>query len=260
MKRLTLIVGLVVGWWAGRCFAPRGARPGEALPGPAPSQFDFLSLMSHELNTPLNIITGYLELLESGVPEPLSGAAREQVHHARLAAVRMSQLVNDLLTWTRLESGRRQVHPEWVAAVDIVQEVCGPLVEQAEEQGIRLDLDVPRDIHLWTDPSHVCQALRALVSNGLKFTESGSVRVSVTREDGRVRFHVRDSGIGIRPEHLDDIFKPYWQLEATVRRTRGGVGIGLTVARQLAELLGGVITVRSTPGNGSEFVLDLPGE
>lgn len=216
--------------------------------------------MSHELKTPINIINGYLELLASGVPETLPASASEHVHHARMAAQRLTDLVNDLLTWTRLESGRGHIHRERTTASEIVADACSSIHEQARTRGIRLETDVPRDLVLHTDRSRACQALRALVANGLKFTEAGSVRVSAERVDGRVLFRVRDTGIGIAPEHLGSIFEPYWQAEATVRRTRGGVGIGLTVARELARGLGGDISVTSPPDGGSEFVLTLPGD
>lgn len=256
MKRLALICGLALGWVAGRVAGPRLG----IGRGPDPSQFDFLSLMSHELKTPINIISGYLELLESGVPEPLPPAAREHVRHARMAARRMTDLVNDLLTWTRLESGRGHIHPERTTAADIVEDACSSIREDARMRGIRLEIDVPEDLVLHTDPSRACQALRALVANGLKFTEAGSVRVTAEPAADGVRFRVRDTGIGIAPEHLGSIFEPYWQAEPTVRRTRGGVGIGLTVARELARLLGGDITVATPPDGGSEFVLTLPGD
>ena len=256
MNRVALICGLAVGWIAGRRSGPRLVTGR----GPGPSEFDFLSLMSHELKTPINIIAGYLELLESGVPDPLPASAREHVQHARMAALRMTDLVNDLLTWTRLESGRGHIHAERTTAANIVEDACSSIREQATAQGISLETDVPEGLVLRTDPSRACQALRALVANGLKFTEAGSVRVTAERAGEGVCFRVRDTGIGIAPEHLGSIFEPYWQAEATVRRTRGGVGIGLTVARELARLLGGDITVATPPGGGSEFVLNLPGD
>lgn len=256
MNRLALICGLALGWVAGRRSGARAA----FSRGPSPSEFDFLSLMSHELKTPINIISGYLELLESGVPDPLPQSAREHVHHARMASQRLTDLVNDLLTWTRLESGRGHIHEERTTAAEIVEDACSSIWEQANLRGIRLETEVPEDLVLHTDPSRACQALRALVANGLKFTEAGSVRVTAECADGVVLFRVRDTGIGIAPEHLASIFDPYWQAEATVRRTRGGVGIGLTVARELARLLGGDITVATPSDGGSEFVLALPGD
>ena len=256
MKRAALIFGLAVGWLAGR---RSGARISTNR-GPSPTEFDFLSLMSHELKTPINIVGGYLELLASGVPDPLPPSATEHVHHARMAAHRLTDLVNDLLTWTRLESGRGRIHPERTTAAEIVENACSSIRDQAETRGIRLETDVPADLVLHTDPSRACQALRALISNGLKFTEAGSVRVTAEPDGGTVRFRVRDTGIGIAPEHLGSIFEPYWQAEPTVRRTRGGMGIGLSIARELARLLGGHISVSTPADGGSEFVLTLPGD
>lgn len=256
MSRLVFIAGFAAGWLAAR----RRPRPRGGGVAPAPSEFTFLSLMSHELKTPVNIIAGYLELLEHGIPDPLPESAREHVRQAHQAAVRMAHLVSDLMTWTRLERDGGRPHIERVAAADIVGDACEALFDQAAARGIRLEVSVPPDLQLTTDHSSACQALRALVSNGLKFTDSGGVEVTVERSGRRVLFRVRDTGSGISREHLETIFAPYWQLEATVRRTRGGVGIGLALARRLARMLGGDITVRSTPGDGSEFVMDLPGE
>lgn len=261
MSPVALIVGLAAGWWAGRRAPPRGQAPSmdQAGSGPGASEFDFLALMSHELNTPVNILIGYLELLENDIPDPLPASAREHVRQARLAVLRMSDLVHDLLAWTRIESGREHVHPERIAAAEIVESACRTLRDQARERGIALEADVSPDLVLETDQTKACHALRALVANGLKFTEAGAVRLVVEQVGDRIRFRVRDTGIGIPAEDLEHIFEPYWQRESTVRRTRGGVGIGLTVARQLARGLGGDVTVRSVPGDGSEFVLELPG-
>lgn len=249
------LTGLTGGWWLARRLDRRMA-PGHVPHG---ARFDFLSLMSHELKTPINVVSGYLELLEDGVPEPLPPSARAHVHQARMAAMRLTDLVNDLLTWARLQNGRERPHRERVMATDLVNDSCSALTERARMRGIRLERDVPPDLVLWTDRQRLCQALRALVANGVKFTEAGSVRITAEENGRRVRFHVRDTGIGIDPENLERIFDPYWQLEATVRRTRGGAGIGLTVARELARLLGGDVTVQSIPGEGSEFVLELDG-
>lgn len=247
------LLGLTGGWWLAR----RNVRRSAPTHVPDGVHFDFLSLMSHELKTPINVVAGYLELLEDGVPEPLPPIAWEQVHQARLAATRLTDLVNDLLTWARLQNGREQPHFERVVAAELVEDACSTVHDRARFRGVRLETDVPPGLTLWTDRQRACQALRALVVNGVKFTEAGSVQVSV-EEDGRhVRFRVRDTGIGIAPENLERVFEPYWQLEATVMRTRGGAGIGLTVARGLARILGGDVSVRSEQGSGSEFVLEL---
>lgn len=246
------LLGLTGGWLARRIV--RRSAPTHVPDG---VQFDFLSLMSHELKTPINVVSGYLELLEDGVPEPLPPTAREHVHQARLAAMRLTDLVNDLLTWARLQNGRERPHFERVVAAELVEDACSALHDRARIQGVRLETDVPPGLTLWTDRQRACQALRTLVANGVKFTEAGSVQVSVEEDGRRVRFRVRDTGIGIAPAHLERVFEPYWQAESTVMRTRGGAGIGLAVARGLARLLGGDVSVRSEPGRGSEFVLEL---
>jgi signal transduction histidine kinase len=253
MNRLkVLVAGMVVGAWLGS----RAGRP--SARHPTEGEFDFLALMSHELKTPVNILVGYLELLADDVPEPVPESARLHVQQARLAAQRIAELVNDLLTWTRLRAGRERVFHERLPAEAIVESACAGIWRQAEAHGIRLETDVQEDVWVWTDATRACQALRALISNGVKFTEEGTVRVEVEPEGGRVAFRVRDTGIGIAAEHLESVFDPYWQVEGSVRRERGGIGLGLTLARELARLLGGRVRVSSVPGVGSEFVLVLP--
>jgi signal transduction histidine kinase len=253
MSRLkALLTGMAVGAWVGtRAARSSGRRPGRG-------EFDFLALMSHELKTPVNILMGYLELLADDVPEPIPETARVHVHQARVAAQRIAELVNDLLTWARLRSGRERVYPERVMAADIVASATAEVQREAEARGLRLVTEVPDGVWVWTDPVKACQALRALVNNGVKFTPEGVVRVVVERNGGRVLFRVLDTGIGIAPEHLEAIFEPYWQVEASVRRERGGLGLGLTLSRELARLLAGSIEVRSEAGEGSEFALVLP--
>jgi signal transduction histidine kinase len=253
MGRLrTLVAGMVAGGWlASRLSRPRSPRPGDG-------EFDFLALMSHELKTPVNILLGYLELLADGVPEPIPEPARVQVQQARAAAQRIADVVNDLLTWTRLRAGREHVFAERVEASVIIETACAGVRAQAAARGIRMETDVPADLWVWTDPTRACQALRALASNGVKFTKEGTVRVSAEPDGDYVVFRVRDTGIGIAPEHLESIFEPHWQVEASVRRERGGIGLGLSLARELARRLGGRVTVRSIPGEGSEFKLVLP--
>lgn len=253
MSRLkALVAGLLLGAWLGSRAARAPARD------PGRHEFDFLGLMSHELKTPLNVLLGYLELLADEVPEPLPESARQHVHQARLAAERIADMANDLLTWTRLRTGRERVVAEAVEAAAIVENACAQLQRHAAAKGLLLETSVPDDVWVWSDPVKACQALRALVANGVKFTEHGSVRVVVEPDGDRVWFRVRDTGIGIAAEHLESIFEPYWQLEPSVRRKRDGIGLGLPLARDLARLLGGRVRVRSTPGDGSEFTLVLP--
>lgn len=253
MSRLkALAAGIVLGAWLGG----KAARP--SARSPREGEFDFLALMSHELKTPVNILLGYLELLSDDVPEPLPAAAHLHVQQARVAAQRIAELVNDILTWMRLRTRRERVFHERVAAAAIVESACAGIHREAQARSIRLETEVPDDLWIWTDPTRACQALRALVSNGVKFTEKGTVRVMAESDGDRVIFRVRDTGIGIAPGHLESIFEPYWQVDASVRRKRSGVGLGLTLASELARLLGGRVGVRSIPGEGSEFVLALP--
>ncbi|HEX2188438.1 MAG TPA: ATP-binding protein [Longimicrobiaceae bacterium] len=221
---------------------------------------EFLATMSHELRTPLNAIVGYADLLDAGVGGPLS-----EVQHVHLARLRRSadhllQLIDEVLTFSRLEAGREPVRVEGVDLAEVARAAAELVEPAAAERGLRLRVHVPRGpVPGWTDPAKVRQILLNLLSNAVKFTERGEVLLALRVEASWVQIAVADTGIGILPEDQGRIFEPFTQVDGSRTRRAGGTGLGLSVSRGLAVLLGGELTVSSVPGEGSTFTLHLPG-
>ncbi len=222
---------------------------------------DFLAVVSHDLRTPLNAVMGYAELLAMGIPEPLPEAARERLQRIRTAAGHLLYLLDELLGFARLEAGREEVHPREVDVREVVREMEAVIEPLAASAGLAFQVDVPAaPVRVRTDPDKLRQILVNLGANAVKYTPRGEVRV-VLREQAanRVIIRVSDTGIGIAPEHLDDIFEPFWQVNAGQRSANGGTGLGLSVVRGLVRLIGGEVSVESQPGNGSTFTVAIGG-
>jgi PAS domain S-box-containing protein len=219
----------------------------------------FLATMSHELRTPLNAMIGYTDLLQMGVPEAVGRQAGEQVRRIGLSARHLLQLIEEILTYSRLEAGREEVQVEQVDLGELVREVSAIIEPLAQEKGLRFEVHRSEGLSaIETDPRKLRQILINLVGNAVKFTEEGEVDLAVLEEEGWAVFRVRDTGIGIAPEHLEAIFEPFQQVETERARRVHGTGLGLSVSRRLTELLGGGLTVESTPGDGSTFAVRLP--
>ncbi|MES2990737.1 MAG: response regulator [Pseudomonadota bacterium] len=224
---------------------------------------EFLANMSHELRTPLNSTLILAKLLADNKPGNLSA---EQVKFAGtiLSAGRdLLTLINDILDLSKIESGKVEVGIEPVriaASVDALVKSMLPLAEQKNLQ-LAAEVDPGTPATIETDPQRLGQILKNLLSNALKFTDRGAVRLRVAGGAGHtVTFAVSDSGIGIAPEHQELIFEAFRQADGSTHRKYGGTGLGLSISRDLARLLGGDIAVRSTPGEGSVFTLTLPCE
>jgi signal transduction histidine kinase len=221
---------------------------------------DFLAVVSHDLRTPLNAIMGYAELMGMGIPEPLPEAARERLQRIRTAAGHLLYLLDELLGFARLEAGREEVHPEDVDVREVVREMAAVVEPLAHSAHLAFEVDVPAAaVMVRTDPDKLRQILVNLGGNAVKYTPRGEVRVAVREAAKRVVIRVSDTGIGIAPEHLDDIFEPFWQVNAGQRSANGGTGLGLSVVRGLVRLIGGEVSVESEPGKGSVFTVVLRG-
>jgi PAS domain S-box-containing protein len=218
----------------------------------------FLATMSHELRTPLNAMIGYSQLLEMGVPDPLPPGARTRVERIRLSAQHLLQLIEEILTFSRVEAGRERVDVQPVQLRELADEVSAIIEPLALEKELTFRMERPAEATLHTDPRKVRQILLNLLGNAIKFTEEGEVRFRAVPEKEGVRFEVSDTGIGIAPEHLERVFEPFWQAETEMHMRVSGTGLGLPVTRQLVELLGGSIAVESTPGAGTTFRIRLP--
>lgn len=218
----------------------------------------FLAVMSHELRTPLNAILGYADLILMGVPSPVADETRHQVERMRSSAAHLLELVEDILSFARAEAGRDRVQIEAVELAQIVGEAAGMVEPLAAGRGLELRRTVADGVTLSTDRAKLLRILHNLLSNATKFTPSGSVEIEAGADGSDIVVAVRDTGIGIPAEHRERIFDPFWQVEQSPTRLHGGTGIGLGVARQLARLLGGDVTVESEVGAGSTFTLRLP--
>lgn len=230
------------------------------------SQFksEFLANMSHELRTPLNSTLILAKLLSDNKPGNLSA---EQVKYAQTiyaAGSDLLTLINDILDLAKIEAGQATMEVEQVPIAPTLQRLLEPLRPMALEKGLALELDieqaVPATMH--TDPKRLGQVLKNLLSNALKFTERGNVTLRVSRVMGqgreRLAFAVHDTGIGVPTEQQELIFEAFRQADGSTHRKYGGTGLGLSISRDLAELLGGKLTVTSTPGQGSVFTLEVP--
>jgi PAS domain S-box-containing protein len=221
----------------------------------------FMATMSHELRTPLNAMIGYADLLQMGIPDPISPRAGEQVSRIGVAARHLLQLIEEILTFSRLEAGREVVEAEPVSLAGLVHEVRVIVEPLAREKGLHWSVHrAPGVDVIRTDPRKLRQILINLVGNAVKFTGQGKVELAIDRGGGWVVFRVRDTGSGIAPEHLEVIFQPFHQLVTDRSRRAHGTGLGLTVSLGLTRLLGGDLTVESTPGQGSTFILRLPAD
>lgn len=220
---------------------------------------EFLAVMSHELRTPLNAIIGYSDLLEEGVPEAIPESASRNVRRIGLSARHLLDLIEEILVYSSLEAGETRVALDEVALFPLLEEVTAVVEPLAETKGLDLGWEIGPDPDVvWTDSRKLRQILINLVGNAVKFTEEGAVQMSVARVGDRLVFDVTDTGPGISQDHLERIFDPFWQVQGGTTRTVGGTGLGLSVTRRLARLLGGDVTVKSEVGRGTAFRVELP--
>ena len=221
----------------------------------------FLSEMSHEFRTPLSSILALSGLLLDGADGDLTGEQEKQVGFIRQSAEGLLELVNDLLDLAKIEAGKIEVHPIEFAVPSLFSAVRGMLRPLLVGQTVNLVFEDVQDLPLlYNDETKVSQVLRNFISNALKFTERGEIRVSATmnQEDRTVTFAVADTGIGIAPEDQARIFEEFTQIENPVQCKVKGTGLGLPLCRKLAGLLGGRVDVVSQVGIGSTFSLTMP--
>lgn len=221
----------------------------------------FLSYMSHEFRTPLGSILSITRLLEDGMDGPLNEEQLRQVRFVSASASELREMVDDLLDLAKIEAGRLTISPGWFDLMDLFAALRGmfrPLVESDQRVDLLFE-DPPPLSMLYTDDKKLAQILRNYISNALKFTTEGQVVVSAAMEgQGSVRFTVRDSGIGIAPELLPALFEDFVQVDSPLQKRLRGTGLGLSLCKRFATLLGGRVEVESTPGEGSAFHLVLP--
>ncbi|MCA9523526.1 MAG: response regulator [Myxococcales bacterium] len=239
----------------------RAARDKEAEANRAKSVF--LANMSHELRTPLNAIMGYSEMLAEELDGAVDAAVIDDLRKVHYAGRHLLHLINDILDLSKLEAGKMTLQAESFPVADLVEEVASSLEPVMTKNHNRFHLSIGADVQSMVgDMSKIRHILFNLLSNGGKFTQNGEVTLSVQQfqsdERDWIRFEVQDSGIGMSPEQLSRIFKPFSQVDSSSTRKFGGTGLGLTISRRFAQMHGGEITVRSALGEGSSFTAVLP--
>jgi signal transduction histidine kinase len=226
------------------------------------SKAHFVATISHELRTPMNAVLGYTQILADGLCGPVTTQQRDHLGRVSASGRHLLDLIAQLLSHARIEAGEEKVEMNVVALTDVVELSLLLVRPLADEKGMRIRVDGPAQrVGLYTDPGKLRQILVNLLANAVKFTERGDVvlRIDVVDAGERVVFEVSDSGRGIAAAYHERIFEPFWRSEPTSVRREEGTGLGLSVARQLARLLGGDLRlVASAPGQGSTFVLSLP--
>ncbi|MGE5451565.1 MAG: ATP-binding protein [Acidobacteriota bacterium] len=218
---------------------------------------EFLANMSHEIRTPLN---GVLGLAHIGAREHAdTPSAQALFHKITRSGQHLLGVINDILDFSKIDAGKLNIESNCLSPVQIAEEALGVLSERASSKGLILTLrheGVPK----WIigDSLRIKQILMNLLSNAVKFTDCGEVTLTLSQQGGSLHFAVRDTGIGMPAQMLARMFTPFEQADTSTTRQFGGTGLGLTISRQLARLMGGDITVESVPGEGSTFTLSLP--
>jgi signal transduction histidine kinase len=231
----------------------------EAAQAASRTKSDFIATMSHELRTPLNAVLGHLELLELEIHGPLTPQQRESLGRIDTAARHLRGLIEEILSFARLEAGRAEAHIEDTDVCALAGEVASVIEPLATRKGLALEVDsCDPPARVPTDPDKVRQILINLAGNAVKFTDEGRVVIRVMENPDTVALSVADTGPGIPPEEQERLFRPFEQLQSGYSRPHGGTGLGLYLSVQYAELLGGRIDVQSEPGRGSTFTLFLP--
>jgi signal transduction histidine kinase len=220
----------------------------------------FLSYMSHEFRTPLTAVTSMTGILVQKLDGPLTHEQERQVEFIRTSVRELTEMVDDLLDLAKVDAGRINISAEWFEMVDLFAALRGMFKPILASSEVTLVFEEPEALpKLYTDDRKLSQILRNFISNALKFTKSGEVRVSARLLDAEeIEFAVIDSGIGISAEHLPSLFADFVQIDTRLQRRLRGSGLGLSLSRKFAELLGGRVGAESTLGKGSRFWVAIP--
>ena len=224
----------------------------------------FLAYMSHEFRTPISSIRSLTRLLLDRIDGPLTLEQERQINFIRTTSEEFADMVNDLLDLAKVEAGRIDISPAWFELVDLFAALRGMFKPVLVNPEVQLVFEEPHGVsQLFTDNTKLSQILRNFISNALKFTAQGEVRVSAVVGAGpdgvdEITFSVRDTGIGIAPEFHGAIFQDFAQIDSPIQKRLRGTGLGLSLSKRLAELLGGRVGLSSEPGVGSVFSVSLP--
>src|ERR1700712_407390 len=220
----------------------------------------FLAYMSHEFRTPITAVRSLSRLLLDRVDGPLTPEQEKQVRFIDSTAEEFAEMVNDLLDLAKVEAGRVEISPAWFEMVDLFSALRGMFRPVLTNPDVTLVFEDPQQSsRLYTDDKKLSQILRNFISNALKFTVKGEVRVSAQEGvDQTITFAVTDSGIGIDPQFHSAIFHDFAQVDSPIQKRLRGTGLGLSLSKQLAGLLGGTVGLQSQLGSGSTFFVTIP--
>jgi hypothetical protein len=215
--------------------------------------------MSHELRTPLNSIIGFSEVMLSGITGELNDEQRTQLGIVNRSGHQLLGLITDVLDISKIEAGQVSLRPSRLVLRDLLQEEERNFELQARERGLEITFECPdHTLQVMADPRRVRQVVANLLSNALKYTDAGTVALSVEAEAGQACIAVRDTGIGIAAEDIGKLFQPFQRVTTRAGGSRDGTGLGLAISRRLVEAMGGRIGVSSEFGRGSRFWFTLP--
>ena len=221
----------------------------------------FLATMSHELRTPLNSILGFTGIIHQGLVGPLNDEQKKQLGMVMNSARHLLSLINDVLDISKIEAGQVEIQMRPLAIRDVVNRAASMVEPLAVKKQLTLQIEIADDLgEMISDRRRLEQILINLLNNAIKFTERGGIRLHCGRREQNVTFAVIDTGIGIKPEHMDILFKPFRQVETGLTRHHEGTGLGLAICDRLVKLLGGQLRVESVWQEGSTFSFTVPAQ